>query len=110
MSEERAKNEEVAAVLLEQGDAVTVPRPVQHWAYFSSDAGRARFCTFLQKQSFVEIEHGISPVETGSQFSVTFWHTTPVDPDTMTDVTEALSVVASACGGEYDGWETAPAQ
>ena len=49
----------------------------------------------------------MSPVEAGPQFSVTFWHTTPVDPDTMTDITEALNLVATSCGGEYDGWETA---
>ena len=38
---ERSKNERVVDALIEHGDALAEARPIQHWAYFSTQESRA---------------------------------------------------------------------
>ncbi|WP_119303086.1 hypothetical protein [Dongia deserti] len=33
-------------------------------------------------------------------------HTGLPDADSVTEITEMLSLTAESCGGEYDGWKT----
>jgi hypothetical protein len=105
MSEQRARNDSVVDLLSEKGDALEQARPVQHWAYFPTEAGRARFITFIE-QKFANIDTHVNPVSRGKEYAVTFWHTGVPDSDSMTAITETLALAAESCGGEYDGWET----
>ena len=105
MSEQRSKNDRLAELLTESGDALEQARPVQHWAYFPTEAGRAQFISLLERR-FADINAHRNPLSKGKEFAVTFWHTGVPDSDSMTEITESLSLAAESCGGEYDGWET----
>jgi hypothetical protein len=102
---DRSGNERVAAALMEDGDTLANARPIQHWAYFSTDESRAEFIALLEQQ-FSGIDPHTNPMSVGKEYAVTFWHTGTPDSDSMTKVTSILSRAAESCGGEYDGWET----
>jgi hypothetical protein len=105
MSDQRSRNDSVAELLGEHGDPLEQARPVQHWAYFPTETGRARFIAFIE-QGFANIDAHVNPVSRGKEYAVTFWHTGMPDSDSMTEITQTLSLAAESCGGEYDGWET----
>lgn len=102
---ERSNNERVADVLIESGDALVEARPIQHWAYFSTEESRAQFIALIE-QRFSGIDAQMNPMSEGKDHAVTFWHNGVPDPDSMTEITGRLSLAAESCGGEYDGWET----
>jgi hypothetical protein len=101
----RSNNERVADALIEHGDTLAEARPVQHWAYFPTEEGRAQFIAFIERQ-FSNIDSHTNPMSQGKEHAVTFWHTGTPDSDLMTEITRMLSLAADSCGGEYDGWET----
>lgn len=105
MSDHKPRNERVAELLNEHGDALDQARPVQHWAYFPTEASRAQFLSFIE-QRFANIDAYTNPLSEGKEYAVSFWHTGVPDSDSMTEITDALSLAAESCGGEYDGWET----
>ena len=102
---ERSENQRVADALIESGDALAEPRPIQHWAYFPTEEGRAQFIALIGQQ-FSGIDSHMNPISRGNEHAVTFWHTGVPDSDSMTEITGMLSLAAESCGGEYDGWET----
>ena len=105
MSDERVKNAGVAATLQEQGDALDVPRPVRHWAYFKTPADRDRFIASLGMR-FESVETHENPESPAAPCEVTVFHVGLPDAESMTAVTTMLERLATASGGEYDGWET----
>ena len=92
-------------MLIESGDALVEARPIQHWAYFSTEESRAQFIALIE-QRFSGIDAQMNPMSEGKDHAVTFWHNGVPDPDSMTEITGRLSLAAESCGGEYDGWET----
>ncbi len=101
----RSKNERVAEALIEHGDLVAEARPVQHWAYFPTEEGRAQFIAFIERR-FTGIEMHMNPMSRGKEHAVTFRQTGVPDSESITQITGMLSLAAESCGGEYDGWET----
>jgi Regulator of ribonuclease activity B len=95
----------IAELMSEHGDALDQARPVQHWAYFATEAGRAQFIAFIA-QSFADIEAYINPLSLNKEYAVSFWHTGVPDSESLTEIIETLALAAQPCGGEYDGWET----
>ncbi|HKP23860.1 MAG TPA: ribonuclease E inhibitor RraB [Dongiaceae bacterium] len=105
MSDDRSQNEDVIAVLIENGDALDQPRPIEHWAYFPTEEGRARFIAYIEPR-YANIACSLNPMSAGKEYGVTFSHTGTPDADSITEITSALSLAAESCGGDYDGWET----
>jgi len=84
-------------ILQEQGDRLSVPRRVDHWALFPSADARAAFVAAVRKAGFeTEIEDD----------AVHAWRTDPIELDHIHDVVMLLVDAAGEAGGEYDGWET----
>lgn len=100
-----SRNDRVAELLAEYGDPLDEARPVQHWAYFPTEASRAQFIAFVA-QRFADIDAYINPLSQGKEYAVSFWHTGVPDSASMTQMYETLSLAAQSCGGDYDGWET----
>jgi Regulator of ribonuclease activity B len=105
MSDDRSENEDVIQLLIENGDALDQPRPIEHWACFPTEGGRARFIAYIESR-YANIECSMNPEFTGKEYCVTFSHTGIPDADAITEITSALSLAADSCGGAYDGWET----
>src|SRR5690242_10334846 len=99
MSEQRSRNGRLAELLSEHGDAMEQARPVQHWAYFPTEAGRTQFIAFIERR-FADINAHRNPMSKGKELAVTFWHTGTPDSDSMTEITESLSLAAESRGGE----------
>lgn len=102
--EERAQwmdDRRLVQILEEQGDRLTTPRAVDHWAYFPSAEQREAFFERARALGFTaeaeESEHGHGARAT---------RTDPIELDHIHDVVMSLVDAAKACGGEYDGWET----
>ena len=105
MNDDRSKNEDVIAVLIENGDALDQARPIEHWAYFPTEEGRARFIAYIEPR-YANIACSMNSEFGGKEYCITFSHTGIPDADAITEITSALSLAADSCGGEYDGWET----
>ena len=105
MSDDRSENEDVIEILIENGDALDQARPIEHWACFPTDAGRAQFIAYIEPR-YANIVCSNNPEFAGKEYCVTFSHTGVPDVEAITEITTALSLAAHSCGGEYDGWET----
>jgi hypothetical protein len=103
-------NRGVYASLKEQGDPVTTPREIDHWACFPSGTARDAFVekvlglgyTLRGEPYQVEPDSGT----TAMTYMVKFCRTDTPCPGAFDDVTAELAELAIAAGGEYDGWET----
>jgi Regulator of ribonuclease activity B/Family of unknown function (DUF695) len=91
--------------LQSDGDPLTQPRRVDHWAYFESAASRDEFIDAVSNQGF-ELEHAadVSPGE--RPFSAQVFRVDSVQLEDIHDVVMTLVRVADELEGEYDGWET----
>ncbi|HSN25876.1 MAG TPA: DUF695 domain-containing protein [Kofleriaceae bacterium] len=87
-------------ILEEQGDRLTTPRPVDHWAYFPSAAQRDAFVERARALGFT------AQAEDDERDGARATRTDPIELDHIHDVVMLLVDAAEACGGEYDGWET----
>lgn len=106
-------NRRVIDALAEQGDDASLPRPIEHWAYFRSPEARAAFASQATAQGFAitgehQSDEGENEQEEAEEFpyglvfkreDVAEWHA-------INDVTLALEELAEEHGGYYDGWES----
>jgi hypothetical protein len=83
------------------GDKLERPRKVRHYAYFTSDADRARFVALIGV-----LFDATRYLEATDSFGVEFEHVCCPDHASMNSFTVRLRREAKQCGGEYDGWET----
>jgi len=99
------KNRGVYAALGKEGDVLTVPREVEHWAYFPTPHARAGFIQNCQKNGF-QVRSILEPHPKWDEFGVTVFRQDVPSPDGLDDVILLLFDFAEAAGGRYDGWET----
>jgi hypothetical protein len=98
------QNRRLVDYLEEQGDPLSTPRRVDHWAYFETAEMRDAFLADAAGEGFVADggqEDGDAP-----PFAAHVFRTDSVDLDTIHDVVMYLVGVAEGRGGDYDGWET----
>ncbi len=98
---------ELIARLRERGDPLETPRPVQHWAYFSSRVGAEMYTEWLDQEGLTEIFIAHEPDRDDLEWRVTCEHTVVPTLDVITAYTDRAAVQAERLGGHYDGWETA---
>jgi regulator of RNase E activity RraB len=104
---QQIQNRRVIEALEKQGDPLTAPRPVSHWAYFPSAEKRAEFGSRVVPKGFkITNEQGSDDPEAKYPYGVTLERTDRVDRDSIDDITLDLLALAQELGGEYDGWET----
>jgi regulator of RNase E activity RraB len=100
-------NRRVIEALEKQGDPLTAPRPVSHWAYFPSAQKRTEFVTRVKPKGFkVTDESENDDPAAKYRYGVTLERTDRVDWQSINEVTLELFDLAQELGGEYDGWET----
>ena len=93
----------VIEALRKESDDGSVPRIVDHWAYFPSDAACEMFCDWLRERGYRLAPN--RPVKDRT-FGVAFSHKGTVQLEEIGRHTIPLRRRAAELGGEYDGWET----
>ena len=92
-------NNRVRRQLEANGDESSIPREIDHWLYFPSDADRAAFISEIEPEGFsVKL---LEPEE-DKPFGILVQRSDA--PDDIDDVTWPLRELAGAHGGIYDGW------
>ena len=69
----KAANSLVLNALSDQGDALTVPREIDHWAYFPTPEGRSVFLESCLNAGF-KLRYTTEPNEHSSSFGTVIWH------------------------------------
>jgi Regulator of ribonuclease activity B/Family of unknown function (DUF695) len=88
--------------LEDQGDTLTTPRPVDHFAIFPERREAEHYAKMASRHEF---ETRVDESDDGS-VTVVATREDPVDFESIHEVTSVLSNLAEEAGGEYDGWET----
>lgn len=87
------------------GDKLEKARKVDHWLYFSSEADRSCFTTYLAGKGFkVESTEKVNKKE--KPYSLQISRTDKVNIDNIHPIIRELRKHAKLCKGDYDGWET----
>lgn len=97
---------EVQAALLEQGDDVRKPRPVEHWSYFRDEAGARGFAGWASGAGYQSVAVAPPEGEDHPLWLVRMHHTGTLQLNDISSHSLALSRKAREAGGQYDGWET----
>ena len=104
---QRIKNLHVIEALERHGDPLKTPRPVSHWAYFSSPQDRNKFIAKAVNAGFkVADESKSDDPEAEHPYGVTLERIDRVDWDSINEATLVLFRFAQEVSGDYDGWET----
>lgn len=102
---QRIENRRVCDALSERGDALTEKREIDHWAYFPDAAARSSFIEQAAELGFrLRVTH--EPEKPGDRFGVQLYRIDVPALEAIDDVTLPLFELATALGGDYDGWET----
>lgn len=94
------QDRQVVAVLEEHGDVHSIPRRIDHWAYFRSPAARQAFVESVIPEGFA-----LEGTSDDEAFSAQVFRTDTVELDHIHDVVMKLFKLAELHGGDYDGWE-----
>lgn len=97
-------NEHVIRKLEQEGDSLTTPRPVDHFANFSTVADRAEFSLAAGAMDYETVSQPDRDDETEFPYSIGLLKTHPVDSETIDQVTYELFELASQYNGQYEGW------
>ncbi len=101
------QNLHVIQALEQHGDALSVPRPVSHWAYFPSEESRAAYIAQAILIGFESKDTSIREDDASANpYGVQLERIDAVDWESINDVTLSLFALAQEHGGDYDGWET----
>ena len=100
---QRIHNQRVVRALGEHGDIASIPREIDHYAYFPNTSSRREFAREITDAGF-EVAHETEADEGEFRFGLSFKSHGPVDLATIDGVTIGLFVRANEHGGAYDGW------
>lgn len=99
----------VVEALEQRGDDLSVPRKIEHWAYFDNTAAMDTYVAWLQAQHFtVASAREVNPADTVDskhRYRVQFHHELAPTLSNICAVTVELSTHARKLDGDYDGWE-----
>jgi hypothetical protein len=99
------QNRRVLRNLEKQGDRLSVPREIMHWAYFPDAESRRRFIEKIAAEHFEVKDAPAGPDEKGA-YRVRFARTDLPSYAGIDKVTKPLLALATELGGAYNGWET----
>jgi len=105
MPENDQPNRAVLDVLMENGDALTEAREIDHYAYFPTPTFRAHYIDRCIEAGF-RLRGTIEPHRPGSGFGAVVFHKDVPGEEVLDAITDVLRAFADDCEGEYDGWET----
>lgn len=88
-------------VLEEHGDVHSIPRRIDHWAYFRTPDARQAFVQDLIPEGFA-LE---ATSDDAKAFGAQVFRTDTVELDRIHEVVMKLFKLADQHGGNYDGWE-----
>ena len=97
-------NQHVISRLHREGDSLTQPRPVDHFANFKSEADREAFVVMAEAMGFEAVSRPERNDETEFPFALGLLRIDPVDAETVDRVTFELFELAQKHDGEYEGW------
>jgi regulator of RNase E activity RraB len=102
----RIENRRVVETLKEHGDALQVPREVDHHLYFPTEQSRQAFVLEVRREGFaVRNAVGGDNADDGRQLlELHISRCDAVDQDSIDAVVIGLMERAKALGGQYDGW------
>jgi uncharacterized protein (TIGR01619 family) len=96
-------NRRVCDALRREGDHLSEPREIDHWAYFTAKEVRNEFIAEAERLGF-KVRTDLDD-ESGRYGAQVFRSDIP-GYETIDDLTWPLYEAARKLGGEYDGWET----
>jgi regulator of RNase E activity RraB len=94
------------ARLEELGDTLATERPVDHAIYVAEEKQAEALATAAARQG-MEVSEKSKSDDGTYLVQLTIEHA--IDIDTITEMRSRLTELAEEFGGEYDGWQTAPA-
>lgn len=98
-------NRQVIENLMESGDSLTTPRPVDFYASFPTKANRAAFVEAAINAGFELVSEKFNKEpDCENPFNVGLQRVTPVEFDVIDELTFQLFDLAQENDGEYDGW------
>lgn len=107
--QQRIHNRNVIEKLQAEGDPLTQPRLVSHWAYFKTATERTQFVQRAQQAGFRlvdEYQRDASEAKSDYPWGVSLERMDRVDWAAINEVTLDLFHWAQAVNGDYDGWES----
>lgn len=97
-------NRRVCDALEHNGDALTEPREIDHWAYFPDAAARDAYVAEAAGQGF-KLRVLSQADDEDPRYGAQLWREDVPSPREIDGITIALLNIAEKHGGEYDGWE-----
>lgn len=102
---QRIHNQRVVHLLAQNGDNPSIPRRIDHFAFFPDPQTRDRFRAEIIERGFTVDEEDVSEAEEGERrFLLAFHSVGPVDLGSIDQLTIPLFLRADELGGVYDGW------
>ena len=101
------QNRHIIAELVEAGDAIDLPREVEHYLFFQLPAQQQRAVERLEACGYET--RGYVEQEGDYCHGVVMAKVQPVDEETMMETVTELTEAASAEHGRYEGWSTTAA-
>ncbi|CAN5677916.1 DUF695 domain-containing protein [soil metagenome] len=98
-------NDKVIRNLTKEGDDLSQPRQVDHWAYFKTEEERDQFSSFALKEKF-KIENKTTVDNSILKYGLQFSRIDNVQINNISKITINLRQEAKRLNGQYDGWET----
>ena len=90
--------------LQREGDSLTRPRPVDHFANFKTEENRTEFAIAAGALGYETVSQKENPEESEYPFNIGLLRTDPVDPETIDEITFELFELAEKHDGLYEGW------
>jgi hypothetical protein len=92
-------------VLAREGDSLTTPRRVDHWAHFATAEARDRFVHAATQAGF-QLQRAAEVQGKQLAFGAQLYRVDAVELDHIHDVVMELVELAAHEGGSYEGWES----
>ena len=99
------RNRWVCDALEAKGDALSLEREIDHWAYFPNPSARKLFLNAAIELGYA-LRGTTDPAKAGDLYGVQSIRVDRPGRESIDDVTLPLYHLAAKYGGNYDGWET----
>jgi len=111
-------NQDFLRQLVEEGDDLTVPRELKHWAYFKNPKKRDKFIEDVKKLEFAidsvnykkdkKFLDGLNSLYYSRvrtyPYEVKISRKDSINPASISKLTRTLKFLANSLSGKYDGW------
>lgn len=99
------ENRRVCDALKRNGDKLSAPREIDHWAYFADLKSLNAYVDEALQLGF-KVRVISAPDETFDKHCAQLWRSDIPALNAIDDITLSLFNLAARNGGEYDGWES----